>query len=355
MIVALSCNLAIAAAKFVAYAWTGSSAMLSEAIHSFVDTSNQALLLHGLKRSKRAPDARHPFGYSKELYFWALIVAILLFALGAGIAIYEGIDKLTHPHPLENAHVNYIVLGIAILLEGVSTWKAIEEFNKRRGTTAPLTALRASKDPALFAIVLEDLAAMTGLLVALAGIFAADRLGMPEADGVASIVIGLILGCVAAFMSIEIKSLIVGEAASPELRSGLRKIIHAEIGPDRPIRTLNEIRTMHLGPDDVLVAASADFNEGETAQSVEATTARVERAIRAQYPEVRRLYIEVQSSAEHASLARTKFVDPGVEHAPEPEAAPVMAADAPIDGDAKPSRARTRTSTSVKPRKPAGE
>ena len=324
VLVALGCNFAIAVSKFVAFAWTGSSAMLSEAIHSLVDTSNQALLLHGLARSKRPADARHPFGYSKELYFWSFVVAILLFSLGAGVALYEGVAKLLDPHPMENVHVNYIVLAVAIVLEAFSTWKALGEFNARRGSAPALAALRASKDPALFAIVLEDLAGLAGLLAALAGVVVADRAGIAEADGIASLVIGLILGAVAAFMSVEIKGLIVGEAASLTVRTGLRNIIRAEIGEGRPIRAINEIRTMHLGPEDVLVAASVDFHDAETAATVEATSARLERAIRERYPEVRRLFVEVQSEAEHARLA--KAAKSAVRHEPEPRAPDAEAA-----------------------------
>lgn len=310
IIVALGCNLAIAASKFAAYVWTGSSAMLSEAIHSLVDTSNQALLLYGMKRAARPADVHHPFGHSKELYFWSFIVAILLFSLGSGVAIYEGAQKLTNPHPMENVHINYIVLLVAIALEGVSTWKAVGEFNQRRGDGAAIAALRSSKDPALFAIVLEDVAALTGLMIALLGVFASDRLGFAAGDGLASMGIGLVLGLVAAFMSVEIRSLIVGEAASPEVRSGLRQIIRAEVGAGKPIRAINEIRTMHLGPEDVLVAASVDFNDEETAKTVEAVNARLETAIRARFPEVRRLFIEVQSAEAHAEHAR-------IEHHPE--------------------------------------
>ncbi|MEQ1577375.1 MAG: cation diffusion facilitator family transporter [Hyphomicrobium sp.] len=306
VLVALGCNLAIAAAKFAAFSITGSSAMLSEAIHSLVDTSNQALLLHGIKRSRRPADAKHPFGYSMELYFWSFIVAILLFSLGAGVAIYEGVEKLHNPHPLTNMHVNYVVLVIAIGLEGISTYKALKEFNTRRGGNGFVGALRSSKDPALFAIVLEDLAAISGLLVALAGIFAADRLGMPQGDGIASIVIGFILAAVAAFMSIEIRSLMVGEAASPEVRGGLVALIKLEAGAGKPIHVINEIRTMHLGPEDVLVAASVDFQDNETAAGVEATTARLERAIKAKYPEVRQFFIEVQNASEHAAISKLR-------------------------------------------------
>lgn len=302
VMVALACNLGIAAAKFAAAAWTGSSAMLSEAIHSLVDTSNQALLLVGIKRAARPADARHPFGYAREIYFWSFIVAILLFSMGAGVSIYEGIDKLAHPHPIHDAYITYIVLGTAIVLEGISTWKAVSEFNSRRGEVGMLAALRSSKDPTLFTVVLEDLAALAGLAVALAGILAADKFGFALADGIASIVIGLILAAVAAFMSIEIQGLIIGEATHPSVQDGLRVLVAAETGEGRPIRRINEIRTMHLGPDDVLVAASCDFNDSETAKSVEATGARIERAIKARYPQVKRLYIEVQSDRDHASL-----------------------------------------------------
>lgn len=306
VLVALGCNLGIAVAKFVAAAWTGSSAMLSEAIHSLVDTSNQGLLLHGLKRAERPADARHPFGYSKELFFWSFIVAILLFSMGAGVSLYEGVMKLLSPHPIESAGINYIVLAVAIALEGVSTWKAVSAFNSKRGEAGMLAALRASKDPALFTVVLEDLAAMAGLVVALSGVMAADLLGIIEADGIASIIIGLLLASVAAFMSIEIKALIIGEAASAAVTAGLKHLVLTETGPGRPIRAINEIRTMHLGPEDVLVAASVDFQDGETAKSVEATTGRLDRAIRAKFPSVRHLFLEVQSEADHRhALGRT--------------------------------------------------
>ncbi len=307
VMVALAANLGIAVAKFAAAAWTASSAMLSEAIHSLVDTSNQALLLFGIKRAARPADARHPFGYSRELYFWSFIVAILLFSMGAGVAIYEGVHKLTDPHPVSNPEINYIVLSVAMLLEGFSTWKAVSVFNAQRGEQGLVAALKSSKDPALFTVVLEDLAAMTGLVVALVGVFVADRYGIAEADGIASIVIGLVLGFVAAFMSIEIQALIIGESADAKVQAGLALMIAEEAGGNgsgRPIRHVNEIRTVHLGPDDVLVAASVDFHDAETAKSVEATIGRLDRRIRSVYPQVRRLYLEVQSEADHRGVLR---------------------------------------------------
>lgn len=297
-------NFAIAVCKFVAYLWTSSSAMLSEAIHSLVDTSNQGVLLYGLNRAKRPADQNHPFGYSKELYFWSFIVAILLFSLGAGVALYEGVEKLLHPHPITNAYISYIVLIAAIVIEGYSTYRAIAEFNARRGTTGVVSALKSSKDPALFAIVLEDIAAMTGLFCALIGIFIADQFAIAEADGIASIVIGLVLAMVAIFMSREIKALIVGEAASPEVRQGLRDIIEAETGSGKPIKSINEISTMHLGPEDILVAASVDFHDGQTTEAVERMSSQLEDRVRAEFPEVRRLFLEVMDSKDHRRIQR---------------------------------------------------
>lgn len=302
VVVALACNLGIALAKFSAAGWTGSSAMLSEAIHSLVDTSNQALLLIGIRRSQRPADERHPFGYAKELYFWSFVVAILLFSLGAGVAIYEGAQKIIEPHPVVDPHVNFLVLGVAICLEAFSTRKALAEFNTRRGGLPLISALRASKDPALFAVLLEDIAALSGLVIAGIGLLIAEWTGFAAADGFASIAIGLLLGAVAAFMSIEIRSLIVGEAAAPEVVSGIRDLLGAECGPQRTILAINEVRTMHLGPEDILVAASADFGDDETASSIEAATARVEQAVKAKFPAVRRFFLEVQSGADHRRL-----------------------------------------------------
>lgn len=303
VIAALAGNGCIAIAKLAAAAWTGSAAMLSEAIHSIADTANQGLLLLGLGRAARPPDERHPFGYAKELYFWAFVVAILLFSLGAGVAIYEGVDKLLHPHPTGDPTVNYVVLGLAILFEAASTYVAVREFNRRRGEESAMAALRTSKDPALYTVLLEDLAALAGLFVALAGISAAHLLGWQEADAIASIAIGLILGGVAAFMAIETKALLIGEAAAPEVIAAIRGLVEAEIGTSGPVTAINELRTMHLGPEDVLVAASLDFRDGETARAVEATVARLETRIKARFPFVRHLFLEVQPADPAGLLA----------------------------------------------------
>jgi len=296
VLIALGCNLGIAAAKFVAAAWTLSSAMLSEAIHSLVDTANQGLLLFGISRAKLPPDEQHPFGYGKEIYFWSFIVAMVLFSLGAGVAIYEGVLKILDPHPLKNVNVLYAVLAVAMALEGYSLFKAVREFNARpEARHGFVEALRRSKDPSLFAIVLEDMAAMLGLTIALVGTLVTHLGGFDRADGVASILIGLVLAGVAAFMSIEIKSLIVGEAASRVVQAGIREIVASEIGGDGPIRKINDLRTMHLGPHDVLVTASVDFQDGISARTVEDATGRLQAAIKSRFPEVRHLFIEGQS------------------------------------------------------------
>ncbi len=312
--VALACNLGIAAAKFGAAAWTGSSAMLSEAIHSLVDTGNQGLLLHGIGRARRPADARHPFGYSMELYFWSFVVAVLLFSLGAGVSIYEGVEKLIHPHPIASPEINYIILGLAFALESVSAWKAVAEFNAQRGANGALAALRATKDPALFTILLEDLAALTGLAIAFAGVAASHVFGIEAGDGAASVAIGAVLALVAVFMASEIKSMLIGEAADGAVQAGIRAVLAREAGPGRPIRAINDLRAMHLGPEDLLVTASVDFDDGLSAKDVEMASARLDQAVRARYPAARRLFLTVQS-AEGFAAARVREAGASVEGA----------------------------------------
>jgi cation diffusion facilitator family transporter len=330
VLIALAANLGIAIAKFVAATWTRSSAMLSEAIHSLVDTSNQALLLYGLNRARRPADARHPFGYSREIYFWSFVVAILLFSMGAGVSIYEGIEKLRDPHPISDFWVNYTVLGIALILEGISTYKAVTTFNAKREGRGWLPALRASKDAALFTVLLEDLAAVSGLLIVLIALVCVQFLGWEQADAIASMLIGLLLASVAAFMSVEIKGLLVGEAVSPQVLAGITGLLERETGPKGPLIAINEIRTMHLGPDDVLVAASVDAIDGIPAEKVEAVTSELERAIKAKYPQVRRLFIETQSADGHRAAA-------SAEQAPAKAKSPAKRTAASLGaGDARP-------------------
>lgn len=291
VVAAFACNGLIAVAKFVAAGITGSAAMLSEALHSVADTGNQALLLLGIKRAGRPADARHPFGYGKELYFWSFVVAIILFSMGAGVSLYEGIHKLQNPHPIDNAIVNYIVLGVAIVFELASTYVAVSAFNAQRGDESAWAALRGSKDPALYTVLLEDLAALTGLVIALAGNIASDMLGWLAGDAWASIAIGVVLALVAAFMSWETKGLLIGEAASSELVAGVRRLIEAEAASSAAIRRVHAIRTMHLGPNDVLAAVRLDFDDAVTAAQVEHIVADLERAIRQRYPDIRQLFL----------------------------------------------------------------
>ena len=292
---ALAGNAVIAATKFAAGWFTGSSAMLSEAIHSTVDTGNQLLLLHGLRRSARPPSPDHPFGHGLQLYFWAFMVAILIFGLGAGLSILEGINKVRQPHVIENAWVNYAVLALALVFEGAVWIVAFREFRKTKGSRGWLDAFRSSKDPAVFTVLLEDTAAMFGLLTAMVGIASSQALDMPVLDGVASIAIGVILAGTAAFLAHECQSLLTGEGVAPEVRESIRRLASAQAGVVR----LNEALTMHFGPRDVLVALSLDFDDGLPAGKVEVVVTEIERQIKAAHPEVTRVFVEAQSFDAH--------------------------------------------------------
>ncbi|HTR17248.1 MAG TPA: cation diffusion facilitator family transporter [Acetobacteraceae bacterium] len=288
---ALAGNMLIAASKFSAAWLTGSSAMLSEAIHSLVDTGNQGLLLHGMRQAARPATPEHPFGHGLQLYFWTFIVAILIFGLGAGVAMLEGIDKILHPHRLENPWVNYAVLGFGIVFEGASWLVAFRAFRAGTGRRRWLDAIRSSKDPTVFTVLFEDTAALLGLLVAAVGIAAEQMLGWPIMDGVASVIIGLLLAVTAGFLAFESQSLLTGEGVHPEVRADIRRLAEAEPGVVR----VNELLTMHFGPQDVLVALSLDFEDTQPASSVENTVSRLERRIKTAHPDVTRVFIEAQS------------------------------------------------------------
>jgi cation diffusion facilitator family transporter len=292
---ALAGNLAIAVTKFGAAFFTGSSAMLSEAIHSTVDTGNQLVLLYGMHRAARPADASHPFGHGLELYFWAFVVAILIFGVGAGVSIYEGWQKVREPHPIEHAYVNYLVLGASIAFESGSWWVAMREFAKGKGEQGWLEAIHRSKDPALFTVLFEDTAALLGLVVALLGVALAQALDLPALDGVASIAIGLILAAAAAFLAYECRSLLTGEGAGPRVTQRIRAIAASEPGVVRP----NEVLTMHFGPRDILVTLSLDFEDGLTAAAVERAVSNIERRIKREVSEVCRVFVEAQSFEAH--------------------------------------------------------
>ena len=297
---ALAGNALIAVTKFFAASITGSSAMLSEGVHSLVDTGNQGLLLYGMKKAAQPADEKHPFGYGAELYFWAFVVAILIFALGSGISIYEGIQKILEPHEMSDPTINYIVLGAAIIFEGVAWTIAYREFKIVKGSRSFMQEVRDSKDPTVFTVLFEDTAAMLGLIVAMIGIYLAHALAIPALDGVASIVIGVILAVTAMLLAYETKGLLIGESASPEIVEAIKVLIGDVKGVDR----LNEIRTLHRGPNDVLLALSIDFKNNLTVGKVENEIYKLELAIKAQFPIVKRLYVEVQNKRHHAEQVR---------------------------------------------------
>ncbi len=293
---AMAANFAIAISKFIAAGISGSSAMLSEGIHSLVDTGNGALLLYGIRQSKKPADEAHPMGHGKELYFWALVVAVLIFAIGGGMSFYEGIEHLKHPTPMGDPTLSYIVLALAIVFEGAAMLFAVRAFNKVRGGKSFWRAIRTSKDPSTFAVILEDAAALIGLIVALLGVYLGHTLQEPMFDGLASIIIGLLLTAIAIFMAYESKALLVGESADPEVRKSIRQIVEA----DASVISLNTLVTQHFGPDQVLVALDVEFQDELTADEIEQAVARIEGQIRAMHKIVRRIFIEAKAGIGHS-------------------------------------------------------
>lgn len=293
----IAANVAIAASKFVAAYVTGSSAMLSEGIHSLVDTGNGGLLLYGMSRSQRPADAQHPFGHGKELYFWALIVAVLIFAIGGGMSFYEGIKHIEHPEPLENPFWNYLVLGISVLFEGAASWLAIRALLEKQAPGSSFwTTLRTSRDPAVFASVLENLAAVAGLVIALAGVYFGHLLNNPFFDGGASIVIGLLLMGVAVLLVARTKALLVGEGVSDAVVQLVQDVARQTPG----VAAVRPPLTMYLAPDDVMLALDVDFENHLSAAQVEQAIEAVQDAIRAMNPEFKRIFIEAKSLTSRA-------------------------------------------------------
>ncbi len=293
VLAAVAGNLAIAVTKFVAAAVTGSSAMLAEAIHSVVDTGNGGLLLLGMRRSRRPADPNHPFGYGQELYFWTLVVSILIFALGGGMSIYEGIKHLQHPSEVKDLAVNYVVLAFAMVFEGLSWSVAFRTFREHRGRRTLWQQIRQAKDPVPFAVFFEDSAAMLGLLVAFIGITLGHVLHNPYFDGAASVVIGLILAGVAWLLARESRDLLLGESAQPEVVAGIRALCDGHPA----VLEIKEALTMHMGPEDVLVNLGLEFDHALSADDVERAVDELESSIRGAYPEVKRIFIEVDSIA----------------------------------------------------------
>jgi len=287
---ALGGNLAIAVSKIVAAAFTGSSAMWSEAVHSLVDTGNQWLMLLGMRRSARPPSETHPFGHGLELYFWSFVVAIMIFGLGAGVSVYQGIDKLLHPQPMSHVWVNYVVLGVGVLFEGAVWLFALREFRQQNRKLGWLRAIRSSKDPTVFTVLFEDTAALLGLMVAMLGITLTELTGTPVYDALASIVIGLILAATAALLANECRGLLTGEAATADVR----KQICALLSQHPAIVDVHRVLTMHFAPQDVLLNASIKFDDSLDVPRLEQVIAELEDDIRRHHPEVKRIFLEAR-------------------------------------------------------------
>jgi cation diffusion facilitator family transporter len=300
---ALFGNLAIAVTKFAAAFYTGSSAMLSEAGHSLVDTGNELLLLYGMHRASRRPDLAHPLGHGRELYFWSFIVALLIFALGAGVAFYQGIAHLRHPSPIESPLVSYVVLALSACFEGASWRIALREFRAAKGELGWFAAVRQSKDPASFMVLFEDSAALLGLAIAAAGTAASETLGRPEFDGIASIGIGLVLAATAAFLARESKGLLIGEGARPEVQRSIRRVAAEEPGVER----VNGLLTVHMAPNQIVAALSVEFADQLTATEIEAAVAGIERRLAAAHPEVVAVFVKPQTPKHYRQIHDRRF------------------------------------------------
>jgi len=288
---ALAGNALIAITKFVAATITGSSAMLSEGIHSLVDTGNQVLLLYGMKRASKPADKQFPFGHGKEIYFWSFVVAILIFAVGAGVSLYQGIHHIQHPQVIQNPMVNYVVLGLAMIFEGAAWYFALTEFTKAKGKWGYIEAVQRGKDPTMFVVLFEDSAAMLGLVVAFLGIWLSQTTGILYFDGIASVIIGLILGGTAIWLAYETKGLLIGESANTRIVEGIRALVQGSDG----VEQLNEVLTMHMGPDFILVNLSVDFRDAIAAGDLEPLIAGLDTAIKQQFPTVKRVFIEAEA------------------------------------------------------------
>ena len=289
---ALAGNLTLALTKFIAAGFTGSSAMWSEGIHSLVDSGNQGLLLYGMKRAARPPDARFPFGYGKEVYFWSFVVALLVFATGAGLSLYEGIRHLRNPAQIENPYINYVVLAIALLLEGAPWLAAYRQFSRTRGERSVVEAVQRGKDPTVLAVLFEDSAAIAGLVVAFAGIALYQLTGNPLFDAAASIVIGLILGATAMWLAFETKGMLIGESANREVVSEIRRL--AERYPE--VERVNEVLTMHMGPEYILANISLDIARDVPRTRAHAIMDELDERIKAADRRVKRVFIESQNA-----------------------------------------------------------
>lgn len=304
VVAAMLANLVIALAKFVTAGITGSSAMLSEGIHSLLDTGNQGLLLLGDRRSRKPPDERHPFGYGRELYFWSLIVAIVLFGMGGGLSLYEGIAHLAPATAPSDPSWNYVVLVVAFAAEGMSLRIAMREFLRRKEDVSLWRAFRASKDPRIFVPLAEDVAALAGIVVAFFGVFLSQRLGSSVFDAISSLVIGLILGAVALLLAAETRGLLVGEAADERV---LRRIRHVAC-QDPAVLEIRHAVTLQLGPEEVLLNLGVHFRPGQSVRQVATAIRRLEQHIRAAERRITCIFVEVEPRSTAAAQVRPSRV-----------------------------------------------
>jgi cation diffusion facilitator family transporter len=297
IVAAIIGNLMIAATKFVAAFFTGSAAMLSEAIHSVVDTGNGALMLLGVRKSREPPDDEHPFGHGRELYFWTLIVGILIFALGGGMSIYEGITHLRYPAPTENIVWSYAVLGLAAVFEGTTWYFGWKAFSAERGKQGLFEAIHTSKDPTSFTVLLEDSAALLGLLVAFIGIWLGRQLGTPSLDGIASIVIGALLCAVAVLMVYESKGLLIGEGLDRETLKELSALISADVD----VEHVHHLYTVYQGAHTVLLIIELRFRNTLSASDVRSAVRRLKDNVCARYPDIKQVFFGAESITEETA------------------------------------------------------
>lgn len=289
---AIGANVAIAVTKFIVAGITGSSAMLSEGIHSAVDTFNGVLLLVGIRLSKRPPSAEHPFGHGKELYFWSLIVAVLIFGLGGGVSFFEGVQHIREPEPMRDPTWNYVVLAAAALFEGISFFIALKQFRAQARGLPFWQALDRSKDPTTYTVLAEDSAALMGLAVAALGIYLSHTLNMPALDGVASVVIGVLLAGVAVFLIRQARGLLIGEGIRPETARAVRELALAQPS----VEDVGHVLSMYIGPDEVLVVVDVNFKDDVSTGEAGEAIAAIERQVRARFPMIKRLFIEASDA-----------------------------------------------------------
>jgi cation diffusion facilitator family transporter len=305
LLAALAGNCLVAVCKFVAAAWTGSSAMMAEGVHSLVDTANQLLLLYGLHRAERRPSREHPLGYGRELYFWSFIVALLIFSVGACAAVLEGVLHILNPRPIEDAYITYLVLALAFLFEGASWLVAVRSVAQAKGEDSYFEAFRRSRNPPSFMVLFEDSAALLGIAIAAIGTWSSLYFELPYLDGLASILIGVVLGLVAVLLAGETKSLLIGEAALPEMEQSINRLA----AQDPCIVHVNGIITVHLSPDQIIATLSLEFDDHLTTSVIEQKVEELEERVRAVHPQVVALFVKPQKPARYQAMRRARFGD----------------------------------------------